>query len=282
MEVQMTPVVDCACERTRRPAIPTRRRTWGAVIALVTVAAAGTAWSPHAVRAQDRRTVWDKVYAADQAALGKTEYDTHCSGCHQKDLSGRDGGGEGPELAGGAFTKKWDLQPLNQLYTEIKQRMPRDQPGTLSAEAYLNVVAYILQANKYPAGERALTADTALLTSTFIARTEPTKVAASETVTTGSLIQVVGCLENASGGWALTQTTAPLRTENPDASSPDQLKKLAAAPSGTGTLRLLGVYAALDEHKGHRMEGKGFLVKDPDGDRINVVSLELVAPTCAP
>jgi hypothetical protein len=41
------------------------------------------------------------------------------------------------------------------------------------------------------------------------------------------------------------------------------------------------VYSALDEHKGHRMEGKGFIVKDPEGDRLNVVSLEMVASSCA-
>jgi hypothetical protein len=29
------------------------------------------------------------------------------------------------------------------------------------------------------------------------------------------------------------------------------------------------------------MEGKGFIVKDPEGDRLNVVSLEMVAASCA-
>jgi len=232
------------------------------------------------VRAQERRTVWDKVFTSDQAALGKMEYDTHCAGCHQKDLSGRDGGGEGPQLAGAAFAKKWDLQSLNQLYTEMKTRMPRNQPGTLSGEAYLNIVAYVLQSNKFPAGDQPLTAD-ASLASTFIAPTEPAKSATAQAITTGSLVQVVGCLESASGGWTLTQTTPMVRTENPDASPPEQLTKLAAMPAGTTTLQLLGVYSSLDEHKSHRMEAKGFVVKDPDGDRLNVVSMEMVAPTCA-
>src|SRR5262245_56065507 len=120
------------------------------MLALLLVAAIGEVWSMHAgpVRAQERRTVWDKVFTADQAALGKMEYDTHCAGCHQNDLSGRDGGGQGPQLAGAAFTKKWDLQSLNQLFTEMKTRMPRNQPGSLSADAYLNIVAYVLQSNK--------------------------------------------------------------------------------------------------------------------------------------
>ena len=73
----------------------------GIGVALLFVAWVGAAWvmSGTAVRAQDKKTVWDKVYTAEQASKGKVEYDNHCSGCHVKDLSGRDGGGEGPEPA---------------------------------------------------------------------------------------------------------------------------------------------------------------------------------------
>ncbi len=244
----------------------------------------GAAWllSGTAVGAQGKKTVWDKVYTAEQATSGQMEYDTHCAGCHVKNLSGRDGGGQGPELAGAQFGKKWDFQNLNQLYTEIKTRMPRQQPASLSAEAYLNIVAYILQANKFPAGEAALTPDSEALAGILISQSATaTKAAVPLPITTGSLVQVVGCLQNAAGGWVLTQITPPVRTENPDASPASQLTALAAAPAGTGSIRLLGVYSALDEHKGHRMEGKGFIVKDPDGDRLNVVSLEMVATACA-
>ena len=198
------------------------------------------------------------------------------------DLSGRDGGGQGPELAGPAFRKKWDLQSVNQLYTEIKTRMPRNQPGTLTAEAYVNVVAYVLESNKFPAGEDPLVASAALA-STFITQAETTKAAAAPAaIATGALVQVIGCLQNSGDGWMLTQAAPPVRTENPDASPAEQLSKLASTPAGTASLRLLGIYSAPDEHKGHRMEAKGFLVKDPDGDRLNVVSLEMVASACAP
>ena len=238
------------------------------------------AWSMRELAgAQGRKTVWDKVYTSEQAALGKTEFDMVCAGCHGSDLSGRDGGGQGPELAGPAFRKKWDLQSVNQLYTEIKTRMPRNQPGTLTAEAYVNVVAYVLESNKFPAGEEALVANAALA-STFITQAEATKAPAA--IATGALVQVIGCLQNSGDSWMLTQAAPPVRTENPDASPAEQLGKLASTPAGTGNLRLLGIYSAPNEHKGHRMEAKGFLVKDPDGDRLNVVSLEMVAPACAP
>ena len=255
------------------------RRSFGLALWLV-VCAVG-AWTMHEpAGAQGRKTVWDKVYTSEQAALGKVEYDMVCAGCHGNDLSGRDGGGQGPELAGAAFRKKWDLQSVNQLFTEIKTRMPRNQPGTLSADAYLNVVAYVLESNKFPAGDQDLVADAALA-STFITQAEATKAAAAPAaIATGALVQVIGCLQDGGGSWMLTQAAPPVRTENPDASPAEQLSKLASTPVGTASLRLLGVYGTLDEHKGHRMEAKGFLVKDPEGDRLNVVSLEMVAPAC--
>ena len=157
--------------------------------------------------------------------------------------------------------------------------MPRNQPGTLTADAYLNVVAYVLESNKFPAGEDPLVASAALA-STFITQAEATKAAAPTAIATGALVQVIGCLQNSGDGWLLTQAVPPVRTENPDASPADQLKQFAATPAGTTSLHLLGVYSAPDEHKGHRMEAKGFLVKDPAGDRLNVISLEMVASTC--
>ena len=153
----------------------------GMLVAWLAVAVSAAAWLSQEAKVgaqQARKTVWDKVYTDEQAGQGKTTYEVSCAGCHAKDLNGRDGGGQGPELAGNAFTKKWELQTLNQLYTEIKTRMPRNQPASLTSEEYLNLVAYILQANKFPAGDTALTADTALLTSTFIAR-EASKAAAA-------------------------------------------------------------------------------------------------------
>ena len=255
----------------------------GMLVAWLAVAVSAAAWLSQDVKVaaqQARKTVWDKVYTEEQAAQGKTTYEVSCAGCHAKDLNGRDGGGQGPELAGNAFTKKWELQTLNQLFTEIKTRMPRNQPASLTSEEYLNLVAYILQANKFPAGETALTADTALLTSTFIAREASKAAAAPQAITTGTLVQVIGCLQQSGSSWTLTQASAPVRTENPDATPADQRGQLASTPAGTATLQLLGLYAAPDEQKGTRVEGKGFIVKDPGGDRLNVVSLETVAPSC--
>lgn len=260
--------------------IASRRRSAGLMVGLAGCLL-GAWWMGEPASAQQRRTVWDKVYTSEQAERGKAEYATVCAGCHGKDLNGRDGGGQGPELAGPAFAKKWDLQSLNQLFTEIRTRMPRNQPGTLTSDAYLSLVAFILESNKYPAGDEPLVADAKVLGTTFITQPESAKAASTPAaIPTGSLVQVIGCLQTSGDGWMLAEATPFVRTENPDATPADQRSRLASTPAGTGTLRLLGVYSALDEHKGHRMEAKGFLVRDPDGDRLNVVSLEMVATAC--
>jgi mono/diheme cytochrome c family protein len=235
------------------------------------------------VHTQNKKTVWDKVYSEEQAAKGKIEYETHCEVCHQKDLTGRASGGEGAELVGNVFTRKWEFQNLNQLFSEIKKRMPRDNPGTLSDEGYLNVVAYLLQVNKFPAGD-PLELDAARLGAIlFTSKAGATgPAAAAEPLTTGALVQVVGCLEQGATGWTLTKATGPVRTENPDPSKGDQLAKLRETAAGTNAFRLLGIYSAPDAQKGQTLEVKGFLVKDPSGDRLNVVSLETLNPSCQP
>jgi mono/diheme cytochrome c family protein len=224
--------------------------------------------------AQERKSVWDGVYTAEQAAKGKAAYDVSCVGCHGADLAGL----SGPELAGNRFRTKWDFQTLNQLYSEMKTRMPRNNPSTLSDETYLDLVTYLLQANAFPAGSAALAPDSALMTGILI---QKTKGGAPAELPTGTLVQVLGCLApTADSGWMLTSATAPARTESPDASKEDQRTALQSVPAGTRSIQLMGVYGSMDEHKGHRMEAKGFLIRDPAGDRLNVASIEMVGPTC--
>jgi hypothetical protein len=47
-------------------------------------------------------------------------------------------------------------------------------------------------------------------------------------------------------------------------------------------VNLLGVFTPLDQHMGHKMEGRGFLVKDAGGDRVNIVALEMLDSSCPP
>jgi mono/diheme cytochrome c family protein len=254
------------------------RRHWAVVLAIGCWLCAVTV----GVDAQNKKTVWDKVYSEEQAAKGKVEYETHCEVCHQKDLTGRASGGEGAELVGNVFMRKWEFQNLNQLFSEIKKRMPRDNPGTLSDEGYLNIVAYMLQVNKFPAGDPLVQDAASLGGILFTSKAGSAGPSAAEPLTTGALVQVVGCLEQGAGGWTLTKATGPVRTENPDPSKGDQLAKLRETGAGTNSFRLLGIYSSPESQKGQTLEVKGFLVKDPSGDRLNVVSLETLNPACQP
>ena len=95
------------------------------------------------------------VYTAAQAEAGRTAYERECAVCHQSNLQGSF---EAPQLAGESFLQFWaDLSPAD-LFGRISGSMPPEQVGALTDEAYLDVVAYLLQANGAPAGSDALTA----------------------------------------------------------------------------------------------------------------------------
>ena len=44
----------------------------------------------------------------------------------------------------------------------------------------------------------------------------------------------------------------------------------------------MAVYPDPAAHAGHRMEAKGFLIRSPDGNRINVSTLGMVGAACGP
>ena len=125
------------------------RRLSGA--AAVFVAAALLAPAPDGLGATQ-----SGVYVAAQAESGRAIYERVCAACHQSNLQGSF---EAPQLAGESFLRFWaDLSP-GDLFTRIQVSMPPESPGGLSDEAYLDIVAYLLQANGAPAGSTPLTAD---------------------------------------------------------------------------------------------------------------------------
>ena len=71
-----------------------------------------------------RRTVWDGVYTADQAARGQALYKTHCGYCHRDDLIGGGSEAGAPALKGPIFTIRWRDQPLADMFVTIGTTMP--------------------------------------------------------------------------------------------------------------------------------------------------------------
>jgi S-disulfanyl-L-cysteine oxidoreductase SoxD len=117
---------------------------------------------------QRARTIWDGVYSAAQAERGHIEYDRRCADCHGDELEGDVV--EHPELAGGNFRDKWNGETLGALFERIHRDMPQKNPGSLSRDTALDLVAYILQSNQFPAGKNDLPRDTPSLNLIRITR----------------------------------------------------------------------------------------------------------------
>ena len=131
-----------------------RSHVCGAALATI----AGLALAATSLTAQQKgKNVRDGVFTADQALRGKSGYDGVCARCHGVPLTGSDG--NGPTLKGPAFLAHWDKDTLGSLYTKIRDTMPAGSPGTLTDEVKLQILAYVLQQNGFPAGTTDLPGD---------------------------------------------------------------------------------------------------------------------------
>ena len=111
------------------------------------------------------------VHTATQAENGRAVYTRSCAICHRTDLQGNF---EAPPLAGANFLNYWGDRTPQELVERIRGTMPPDRPGRLEEQTYLDIVAYLLQANGAPAGDEALTATTAVsIGAVATGRTEP-------------------------------------------------------------------------------------------------------------
>jgi len=144
------------------------------------------------LRAQQARTVKDGVYSDAQAARGKEIFAMRCALCHGEMLEGA----AGPPLAGEVFLGPRDGQPVSDIFDKINATMPADAPGTLEPQQVADLVAFILQASKFPAGRTELAPAAALLKQVVIAAPNfparaPTASSAPSYAATGTLNQVM-------------------------------------------------------------------------------------------
>lgn len=99
------------------------------------------------------KTVWDGVYTEEQATRGQASYEAECASCHQADFGGD---GFAPGLAGPEFASAWNDLSVGDLYERIRQSMPPSNPGAMPVAAKIDVIAYLLKGNKFPAGSTEL------------------------------------------------------------------------------------------------------------------------------
>ena len=116
------------------------------------------AWS---FSAADSHTVWDGVYSKAQATRGQNTYGEECARCHAENLMGGEGGS--PELVGDSFLQKWNGKTVGDMFELARTTMPTDSPGSLNRQQYADIIAYILSANSFPAGDKEMPSDTAPL-----------------------------------------------------------------------------------------------------------------------
>jgi quinoprotein glucose dehydrogenase len=122
-------------------------------------------WSAAPATALDQ-SVRSGVYTAGQARRGQQQYDVFCTNCHGVEMEGA--GVDVPSLAEPRFVQKWSGRSLRDLFDLIKTTMPENAPGSLDDRAYVDVLAYILQANGFPVGSQSLDADGARLSAILI------------------------------------------------------------------------------------------------------------------
>ena len=212
--------------------------------------------------------MWEGVYTEAQAARGQSEYATHCSNCHRDDLSGYNS-----VLQGHRFMEKYREASLHLLFDKTKTTMPRGAAGTLTDQAYVDIVSYLLKMNQFPVGSEELSTE-------LLPRIQVVSKTGPEPVPNFSLIRVVGCLSQSDQSWLLTNTTEPVRTGDPQPTADDR-KAAEGVPLGSEIFDLM-VSAAYspDRVKGHKVEVRGLLIRRPAMSRINITSLETLHPTC--
>jgi cytochrome c len=130
-----------------------------------------------------RRSVADGVYTAAQAQRGRDHYRKRCVLCHLDkgqgqgavpDIPGesleREGDAEAPAIAGDAFQKKWNSRTAWELFGLMAATMPVGGAGSLTPQEYADVLAYVFELNKFPAGALELKPGRPDLASITIAR----------------------------------------------------------------------------------------------------------------
>ncbi|HXF05781.1 MAG TPA: cytochrome c [Blastocatellia bacterium] len=119
---------------------------------------------------QPSRSVWDGVYTEEQAKRGEALYQQECALCHLATLTG---GESAPPLAGADFLSNWNGLTLGDLFERLRISMPPDQPDRLSRQQKIEILAYMLSVNKFPAGSRELPRETYALNQIRLDATKP-------------------------------------------------------------------------------------------------------------
>lgn len=126
--------------------------------------AAGAAQAPASGSA-----IWNGVSNDAQVKRGAAAYQRECAACHGVKLQAGDP--EAPPLTGLPFRFQWQGKTIAEKFDQIRTTMPMpsDRAGSLDDQTYIDIVAFILNFNGYPAGSQELEPKAELLTQIVIA-----------------------------------------------------------------------------------------------------------------
>jgi polar amino acid transport system substrate-binding protein len=120
------------------------------------VQVADTGATPKKAPKTKRSKVVPALYTEEQATKGSLAYYKNCSMCHGPLLDGQSAGYSGPALKGPEFADpSYDFH-VNEMFNFVAKLMPPGEPGTLTHEEYVQIMAFILQQNGYPVGSHEL------------------------------------------------------------------------------------------------------------------------------
>ena len=137
---------------TEKRRVSSWRRSAAGLGLCVALVLAATTYEAEVV-AQITASVWDGIYTEEQAKRGRRAFQRDCTECHGEDLRG---GEAAPGLMGREFIGFWSDSSVGELFQLTRETMPEESPGGLSDKTYADILAYMLQANKFPAGDSEL------------------------------------------------------------------------------------------------------------------------------
>jgi ankyrin repeat protein/mono/diheme cytochrome c family protein len=110
--------------------------------------------------AANARTNWDGVYTEAQAQRGRDVYRRACAVCHLDTL---EGDAVSPSLVGPSFLGRFTGQTAHEMVQAVRSSMPQNAPDTLGDRAYVDLIAFLLNANGGRTGASELPLDVAEL-----------------------------------------------------------------------------------------------------------------------
>lgn len=104
------------------------------------------------------------VFTTEQAAKGRELHGFSCLSCHKP-----------VEHTGPKFWNEIVGKPISEFFGYIRSNMPQDNPRSLADDDYASIIAFILQLNSMPAGEKPLPGDSTALAKIRVSPLDSTR-----------------------------------------------------------------------------------------------------------